>query len=74
MKNVRRILLRLWIMLADSRSDVGHFWDVDQRRNGTEPILVNQVENGTKTAERVILNFTGSGHTVFRATSALERR
>ena len=29
--------------------------------------------NGTKTAERVILNFTGSDHTVFRATSALER-
>ena len=40
-KNVRRIL-------ADSRSDVGHVWDLDQRRNGTELILINQMENGTR--------------------------
>ena len=47
-KNDRRILLQLRIMLADSRSDVGHFWDLDQRRNGTELILINQMENGTR--------------------------
>ena len=47
-KNVRRILLQLRIMLADSRSDVGHFWNLDQRRNGTELILINQMENGTR--------------------------
>ena len=28
--------------------DFGHFWDLDQRRNGTEPILTNQTEIGTK--------------------------
>ena len=47
-KNVRRILLQLRIMLEDSRSDVGHFWDLHQRRNGTELILINQMETGTR--------------------------
>ena len=46
-KNVRRILLQLRIMLADSCSDVGHFWELDQRRHSTEIILVNQMETGT---------------------------
>ena len=27
---------------------LGHFWDLDQRRNGAEPTLINQTENGTK--------------------------
>ena len=40
--------LQLRIMLSDSRSDVDHFWDVDQRRNGTEFALRNQTEIGTK--------------------------
>ena len=37
-KHVKRILLQLRIMLADSRTGVGHFWDLDQRRNGTGPL------------------------------------
>ena len=36
------------IMLADSCSDVGHFLDLDQRRNGTELFLMNQMETGTR--------------------------
>ena len=28
--------------------DIGHFWDLDQRRNGTEPTLKSVMENGTK--------------------------
>ena len=47
-KNARRILLQLRIMLADSRSDVGHFWDMDQRRNGTELFLISQMDSGTR--------------------------
>ena len=30
------------------RSDVGHFWDLNQRRNGTELILINEMEIGTR--------------------------
>ena len=47
-KYVLRILLQLRIMLADSCWDVGHFWEMDQRRNGAERILINHMENGTK--------------------------
>ena len=32
-QNVRRILLKLRVILADSRSNVGHFGGLDQRRN-----------------------------------------
>ena len=47
-KIVLRILLQLQTMLADSRQDVGHFWDQDPRRNGMEPILTNRMESGTE--------------------------
>ena len=47
-KNVRWILLQLRIMLADSCSDVGHFWELDQRRKFTEIVLINQMETGTR--------------------------
>ena len=47
-EKVRWILLQLRIMLADSCSDVGHFWELDQRRHFTEIILINQMETGTR--------------------------
>ena len=47
-KSVRTFQLKLRIMLADSRSDVGLFGDLDQRRKGTELALINQKEIGTK--------------------------
>ena len=47
-KSVRIIQLQLGIMLADSRADVGHSGDLDQRRNGREHALINQTEIGTK--------------------------
>ena len=59
-------------MHADSRWDVGHFWDLDHRRHGTELVLPSGDWN--KTAEVLTLNFAESGHPVFRATSALERK
>ena len=40
-QNVLWILLQLRIMLADSCSHGGHFWDLDQRRNCTELLLMN---------------------------------
>ena len=44
---VWRILSKLQNTLEDSRKDVGHFWGLDARRNGVEPILTNRTENGT---------------------------
>ena len=46
-ENVLRIALQLRVMLADSLAVVGHSWDLDQKRNGTKPILRNQTEIGT---------------------------
>ena len=47
-KRVFRILLKLRSMLAGSLAVVGHSWDLDQKRNGTGPILMNQTEIGTE--------------------------
>ena len=47
-KRVLRILLQLRIMLANSCPDTGRSWDLDQRRNGAKPILINGTEIGTK--------------------------
>ena len=47
-KNVKIINERLRFMLEDFLAVNGHSWDLDQKRNGTEPILINQMENGTK--------------------------
>ena len=38
--------LKLRIMLTYFRADIVHFWDLDQKRNGTE--LVNLTEIGTE--------------------------
>ena len=35
-------------MLEDSRKDVGRFSGLDSRRNGTEPISTNRMENEIK--------------------------
>ena len=40
--------LNLKIMHADSRADIGHSWDLDQRRNGTELVVINQTEIETE--------------------------
>ena len=61
------------IMFADSRSEVGYFCELDQTRNGTEFILISLMEIGTKTVERMMLNFAESGHSMFRAISAVKR-
>ena len=60
-------------MLADSIAVVAHSWDLGQKRNGTEPTLTNQDGAWDKTAEQMMLNFAGTSHPIFRASSALER-
>ena len=60
-------------MLEDSREDIGHFWGLYPRRNGTE-LNVNKLDGEwDTTAEGMMLNFAESGHPKFRANSALER-
>ena len=45
---VGHILLKLRIVFADSRADTGHFGDLDQTKNGSEVILKNWMEDGTR--------------------------
>ena len=45
-KHVLRILLMLRILLENSRQDVGRFSGLDQKRNGTESMSTNLMENG----------------------------
>ena len=50
-------------MLADSRSDVGHFVGLDQRRNGTELILINQTEIGNTQKNEMEMSYANSSNT-----------
>ena len=43
-RNVKIILVKLRIMLADFLAVIGHSWDLDQKRNGTELTLINLME------------------------------
>ena len=43
-----RTLPELLSMLEESRMDIGHFQGLDPRRNGTEPVSTNLMENGRK--------------------------
>ena len=47
-KSVFRILLKVRSTLAGSLAVVGHSWDLNQKRNDTGPILINQKEIGTE--------------------------
>ena len=63
-------------ILADlrenSRTDIGPFWNLDQRRNGgTHTYKPNG--KWDHVAEDMMINFGESGHPVFRGSSALER-
>ena len=42
------MLSELLSMQEDSRTDIARFWGLDPRRNGTEPMSTNQMENGIK--------------------------
>ena len=50
-KNVFRILLKFRSVLAGFLAVVGHSWDLDQKRHGTRPFLINQTEIGTELQE-----------------------
>ena len=48
MKIVLRKLSERLSMLEDAREDIGRFWCLDMRRNGTELVSANLMDNGTK--------------------------
>ena len=59
-------------MLADFLAVIGHSWDLDQKRNGTELILISMMEFGTKTAEAMMIDLSETAQPIFRASSALK--
>ena len=57
-------------MQKDSRKDIGRFSGLDHRRNGTDHKPNGEWDD---VAEHMLLNFSESGHPIFRGTSSLER-
>ena len=47
-KDVNKIHRQLRLMLANSLTVIGLSWGLDQKRNGTEPLLTNLTDDGTK--------------------------
>ena len=48
-------------------------WGLDLKRSGTELPIRNQMDHGTEPQIKMLQNFAGSGHPIFRCTSPLER-
>ena len=66
-----RKLSELPSITEDSRKDVGRFWDLDPRRNGTDPIPKNRMENGIKLL-KTWCSTLPKADILFRVSSALE--
>ena len=73
MKYVKTIQRQYNSMLVDSLAVIGLSWGLDLKRSGTERTIANQMDLGTELQRKMLLNFAGSGHPMFRGTSALER-
>ena len=55
-KNVKVMHTKLRIMLADFFAVIGHSWDLDQKRSGTELALTNLMVFGTNLPQTGCLN------------------
>ena len=55
-------------MLAEFLAVIGHSWDLDETRNGTELLDGAWV----KTASKIMYEFSQYAHPIFRASSTLE--
>ena len=73
-KDVNTIHRQLRNMLANSLAVSGLSWGLDQKRNGTEPTLTNPTDHGIKLHRKWRQIFAGSGHPIFRASSAFFER
>ena len=58
-------------MLSDFLAVIGRSWYLDQKRNGTELILMFD-GIWDETAQKMMLEFSETAHPMFRASSALE--
>ena len=47
-RNVKVLFTKMRIMLGDFLAVNGHSWDLDQKRKGTELVLMRLMEFGTK--------------------------
>ena len=72
-KGVNTIHRQLRIMLANSLAVIGLSWGLDQKRSGTESPLTDLTDHRIQSVENMMANFSGSGHPIFRASSAFER-
>ena len=60
-------------MLENSRHDTGRFSGLDQKRSGAELTYTKPTEEWDEVAEIMMINFSESGHPVFRGSSAFDR-
>ena len=60
-------------MLVHSLAVIGLSWGLDQKRNGTEPAPTDPDGSCDKICQDMMMNFSGSGHPIFRVSSAFER-
>ena len=68
-----KIQLQLRTMLADSRSEVGHFWLPGSEKKWCGTYSDKPDGDWDRTDGQMMLNLAESSHPIFRATSALER-
>ena len=76
-KATKHCVLRIpkpWqVMQEDSRTDIGCFSGLDQKKNWCGTHTYKPSRKWDDVAEHMMLNFSESGHPVFRGSSALER-
>ena len=71
-KEVNTMHRQLRNMLVNSRAVIGLSWGLDQKRNGTEPTPIKPDGSWDRMAEDMMMNFSESGHPIFRASSAFD--
>ena len=53
-------------MQKDSLAVIGLSWGLDLKRSGTELTIANPDGSWNRTAEKMMQNFAGCGHPIFR--------
>ena len=60
--NVKVILTRTRIVLSDFLAVIGHSWDLYMKRNCTDITVTCLLEFGTKTSEKMMMDFPETAH------------
>ena len=73
-KNEKVMFTKLRILAADFLAIIGHSWCLDQKRHELYGTYSDKLDGvWDTTAENMMLEFAGTIHPMFRASSALER-